>query len=267
MQIHNVGFHHCHDSDFFIHRPAGSGDNLLLLLHTAAIFTLDGEEVHVPPNSFFLYRRNTPQFYRCLPRQPFVNDWIHFLFEDDEEQIFFRHAIPYDTPIPVGDLHFLSFCVKSIAYEHYAGQCCKQENICSYLQLLFAKIEEIMHPATPALGNTRFEMLSTIRSKIYAHPYEQRTVDSTAHEIRMSPSAFQHLYRQYFGVSFLQDYIDSRIQYAKMLLRERGATVSEAAALCGYRSYAHFIRQFKQKTGMTPSEYKAQQHSVPQAFK
>ena len=34
MEIRNAGYNHCHDTDFIIDRPKGSGDNLLLLLKT-----------------------------------------------------------------------------------------------------------------------------------------------------------------------------------------------------------------------------------------
>ena len=53
MILHNVGYNHRHDADFFVDRPAGSGDNLLLILRTDAIFTLNGEDVPVPANTFF----------------------------------------------------------------------------------------------------------------------------------------------------------------------------------------------------------------------
>ena len=38
MIIHNVGYHHKHDSDFKIERPSGTGNFLFLLVKTDAIF-------------------------------------------------------------------------------------------------------------------------------------------------------------------------------------------------------------------------------------
>ncbi|MGB4091586.1 MAG: hypothetical protein WBK46_06540 [Ruminococcus flavefaciens] len=49
MIINNAGYDHCHDADFFIERPEGSGDNLLLLLKTDTIFTIDGKDIDPPP--------------------------------------------------------------------------------------------------------------------------------------------------------------------------------------------------------------------------
>lgn len=48
MIIHNVGYHHQHDSDFKIERPTGTGDLLFLLVKTDAIFSLDGQDFLVP---------------------------------------------------------------------------------------------------------------------------------------------------------------------------------------------------------------------------
>lgn len=57
MKIINVGYNHCHDSDFYIDRPEGSGDNLLILLKTDAVFNIDGKDIKIPENSFFMYKK------------------------------------------------------------------------------------------------------------------------------------------------------------------------------------------------------------------
>ncbi len=256
MVIHNVGYNHRHDADFFIDRPQGSGDYLLLLLKTESVFILQGKEVVVPANSVMLYRKGTPQQYRCKKGKIFANDWVHFLFEGNEEAELLRHSIPFDTPLPLQGLHFLSFCLKSIAYEQYSQNRNKHTNILHYMALLFSKIDEQLHMQQSTFGDTGYEMLSTIRYKIYSEPYVQRTVEFASHEVRMSRSGFQHLYRERFGVSFLQDLIESRIQYAKMLLTTTNLSVNDISVQCGYRNYSHFSRQFKEKTGVTPSEYR-----------
>ena len=99
MIINNVGYNHCHDADFFINRPEGSGDYLLLLLKTDAVFILDNAETIIPKNSVFIYPKGMPQYYKCLPQQTFENNWIHFLFEPGEEQEFLKLNIPYSTPV------------------------------------------------------------------------------------------------------------------------------------------------------------------------
>ena len=56
MIINNAGYNHCHDVDFFISRPDGSGDYLMLILKTDTIISINYNEFTVPANSFFLYK-------------------------------------------------------------------------------------------------------------------------------------------------------------------------------------------------------------------
>lgn len=256
MIINNVGYNHCHDADFFIERPEGYGDYLLLLLKTESIFTLDGKDVRVPENTFFLYRKGTPQYYRCVPKQTFSNDWIHFQFEEGEEEKFLSYGIPYETPVPMEHLNFLSFCVKSISYEMYSSNLNRKKSIEHYMDLMFLKIQEQLCNRMDVIHDSKYEMLSVVRNKIYSRPYEFRNVYTSAHEVRMSKSSFQHLYKELFGTTFMQDMIQSRMEYAGMLLKTTGMKVAEIATQCGYKSYAHFARIFKQQMGMTPVEYR-----------
>lgn len=52
MQINTIGYNHVHDADLKIQRPSGSGDNLLLLVKTPAVFTLHEEDIVTEGNSF-----------------------------------------------------------------------------------------------------------------------------------------------------------------------------------------------------------------------
>ncbi len=256
MILNNIGYNHCHDADFFINRPHGSGDYLLLLVKTDAIFTLNGQDVIVPANSFFLFQKDRPQRYRCLPQRTFANDWIHFLFEDGEEEEMLALGLRYETPISLGNPHFVSFCIKSIANEFYTHHRHEQSNIRHYMALMLNHVSECLYPAETVHHNSCYELLSTVRSRIYSGNYQFFSVECTAHEVRMSKSNFQHLYKRYFGVTFIEDLINSRIEHAKMLLLNTNLTGTEIAKLCGYHNFAHFSRQFKSKTARTPLTYR-----------
>ena len=56
-------------------------------------------------------------------------------------------------------------------------------------------------------------------------------------------------------------YIAHKIEYVKELLDYGELTVSEIAFKTGYSSVAHLSRQFKQVTGVAPTQYKQQQPS------
>lgn len=256
MIINNSGFSHCHDADFFIDRPKGSGDYLLLLLKTDSIFTLEGIDRKVSKNSVFIYRKGTPQFYRCIPQNTFSNDFVHFDFENTEEKIFAKYNVPYNTPIPTENLNFLSFCVKSITYENYSCNKNKKQNILNYMALIFSKIDEEINAENDTAFDNKYEKLSIIRGKLYSRPYDFHRVEEAAHELRMSKSLFQHNYKKKFGVTFIQDLIKSRTEYAKMLLSTTNLSIDAVSSQCGYKTYVHFTKQFREQTGCTPSEYR-----------
>lgn len=256
MIINNIGYNNCHDADFIIERPNGYGDNLMLLLKTDAIFTIDGKDTVIHENSFFMFKKDRPQYYRCIPQHCFSNDWIHFLFENNEEEQFLSLGLNYEAPVQLDNPYFISFCIKSIANELYSNHRHKQSNISHYMSLIFNNVSEHLQRDKSPDFDKYYELLSAVRNRVYSEVYQFHSVEESAHEIRMSKSNFQHLYKKFFGVTFMQDLINSRIEHAKMLLLNTNLTSADISKQCGYNNFAHFTRQFKNNTNMTPLEYR-----------
>lgn len=256
MVLHNVGYNHRHDADFFVSRPEGSGDNLLLILKTESIFTLNGEDVRIPANTFFLYPEGMPQFYRAVPQHSFANDWIHFSFEVPEPDWFRAKSVPVGVPVQLRSTEFFSFCIKAIADENSSEHLHKADSISHYFWLLCNKVSEQVHEQAHIQMSSLYEMMLIIRNKINTAPYLDWSIDWAAHETCMSRSSFQHHYKEQFGVTFIQDLIESRISRAKMLLTITNMPIQNVAGQCGYRSYEHFARQFREMVGCSPGDYR-----------
>lgn len=258
MIINNIGYNYCQESGFFLNFPQGIKENLMILFKTDAIFNIKGNNISIPQDSVVIFKKENLQKGQYISENIFSGDWVQFEFENNEEESFFKLGIKYEKPVKMDNLCFLSFCIKSIAYEKYSENINRQNSIQHYMFLIFNSISEQIHKKSlnSIKYDNYFEMLSQIRNKIYSHPYEQITIDSIAHEVRMSKSNFQHLYKKYFRITFIQDLINSRIEYAKMLLLNTNFNISDIAFQCGYNNYIHFTKQFKLKTGMTPVEYR-----------
>lgn len=261
MIIHNIGYNHCHDSDFMIDRPQGSGDCLLLILKSDAIFTLGGNDVFVPKKSFFLFPEGMPQFYRCVPQQEFRNDWIHFSFEGDEEQRFLQRGIPVAEAVSLPYTEFYSFCIKAMADEFSSERAYRSDSINHYFWLICNKVSEQISVNTAMKHSSRYEMLLTVRNQLYANPFWEWSIEWASHQTRMSRSAFHHHYKAQFGLTFIQDLIRSRMDYAQMLLRTTDISIHDISIQCGYRNYEHFARQFRATFGISPTEFRNKQES------
>ena len=54
----------------------------------------------------------------------------------------------------------------------------------------------------------------------------------------------------------MQDIIDSRIMRSCELLAATDTKIEEIAEMCGYNSVSHFVKLFREKTGITPAAYR-----------
>jgi len=79
-----------------------------------------------------------------------------------------------------------------------------------------------------------------------------------ASECNISEIYFRKLFSEQFNTTPKQFIIDTRLQYAKQLLSEGTLKINVIAEQCGFSNPYHFCRIFKQKTGLTPSEYMSQ---------
>lgn len=77
-----------------------------------------------------------------------------------------------------------------------------------------------------------------------------------AAELFLSPNYFGDLVKKETGSTAL-DYIQGKvIEEAKRIIFDSSKSLNEVAGTLGFRYQQHFTRLFKQKTGMTPNEYR-----------
>ena len=67
---------------------------------------------------------------------------------------------------------------------------------------------------------------------------------------------FRKIFKGFYGVSPVRYINNLKITMAKELLESKMYSVTEAANQAGYTEMAHFSREFKSSTGISPSEYK-----------
>ena len=73
---------------------------------------------------------------------------------------------------------------------------------------------------------------------------------------------FRKLFEKVYGISPHQYIVAARISKAKQLLSEGLYKIKAISEMCGFSSTYHFCRIFKQKTGITPTEYMKQNRSL-----
>ena len=82
-------------------------------------------------------------------------------------------------------------------------------------------------------------------------------VDLAKH-MGISEVYLRKLFRNRYHITPKQYILDIRIHKAKQLLVDTPFTVAAIAEECGFSSVYHFCRSFKQRTGITPTQYAAE---------
>lgn len=78
-------------------------------------------------------------------------------------------------------------------------------------------------------------------------------------KLNISKSYFYKIYLQTFGINFIHDLKKSRMNCAKDLLTSTSLLLPDIAERCGY-DYYNFMRVFKREYGITPTQYRKNDH-------
>ena len=96
------------------------------------------------------------------------------------------------------------------------------------------------------------EFLNYIRN----HCAEPLTLEDLAKQCFYNPSYFSRLFKEQFGVTVTDFIKQSRMEKAMEYLEDPSVSVENAACRAGFRRMAGFYALFREKTGMTPKEYR-----------
>ena len=254
MKLHTLGMDYHHDSDFLIDRPNGSGDDLIVIFKTPAIIRLNNNIMHISSGSAVVYSSECPQYYGADGAE-YTNHWVHFECRDNA--FMQRIGMPFDTVISVRDMTAIERYLELLSIESLSDGVNTAESNDLLLRLLLTKLAEGADRHT-AQSSHHCAALRDLRASIHRNPADKRSVDALAQTVSLSPSHFQYLYKQEFGVSCYEDILNARLDMAKYYLRSTALPIRRIAELCGYENDVHFIRQFRKRTGMTAGEYRKQ---------
>ena len=107
----------------------------------------------------------------------------------------------------------------------------------------------------------------------YRHPFDERiqhvldlirqdfttqhSLETLAQEVSLSPSRLGHLFKQNVGDSITNVLLNMRLEQATRLLEFTTDNIQHIAEQVGFSSAFYFSRQFRQRFGMSPRDYRA----------
>lgn len=98
--------------------------------------------------------------------------------------------------------------------------------------------------------------IELIIKRIKREPATAWDNESLAALVNLSPSRFRHLFKLETGKGPAQYLKDFRLWKAERMLRTTFLSVKQVLKHVGLGSNAHFVRDFRNKYGMTPTAYR-----------
>ena len=123
---------------------------------------------------------------------------------------------------------------------------------------LFRRLPSQGEDALPWLVALQDDRLGRVIDSILNNPGADHTVDSLAETAAMSRSAFAGHFVASFGRSPMSFVNHVRMQRAAQMLAVENKSTDEIARTVGYASRSHFSRAFKDHSGLSPNNFRAQ---------
>ena len=105
---------------------------------------------------------------------------------------------------------------------------------------------------------SKYDPIVKAREYLRGHYREKISLADIARVGALSPSRFDHVFKEKTGQTFVHYLQDIRLEKAKLLLASSSLRIVEIALEVGFISPGHFNRTFREREGLSPREYRKQ---------
>jgi AraC-like DNA-binding protein len=244
------------DRSYYTERENLNSFLVILTLTGCGELKLGGETYELSPGRACLIHCGEHHFYRCAPGGHWEFLWIHFNGSN---------ARGYYEEFVKNGYHLLQCREQSVMeqslrqiIELHTHTDATTELLCSGLitDILTEFLADTCTGSQP--GFAMPDAVRQTRHYIDRHFREPLSLDELAARMHLSKYYLSHAFKKYVGVPVNEYIIRSRISYAKELLRFSRLSVSEITYEVGMNQPSYFIRTFKERESMTPSQFRRQ---------
>jgi len=265
--VEGLGIATEHATDLVVDRAHGLPNLWLVMCFSSPFwFSGSGDRIEGAPGNCIIHAPLEPHSHGSLPGSTtgFRNDWIH-VGGEGMARIVQECNLRTSSLLPTKSSHKIAPFLERIRRETYRRDVCWQAAVRLEVEAMLIDIARGMF-ACPLDSDTLLERemrerLTDLRVRVHESLDHIWTVEEMAAQVHVSPSRFHGLYKQFFNISPIEDLIEQRINHAKWLLSSTSISVAKAAALSGFSSLFYFSRTFRQRTGLSPTEF-ARRHTT-----
>lgn len=191
------------------------------------------------------------------PTDPLLVPWVRFDFVDRGGGVWVPTAAQLPQYRHIDSITFLSRlldrCVEAFTWERDDPTLAEH-----WLRSALLEIVGIDQRGGSYAGikGEQESQIDDVCELIRQTPEKWYRIEELAAHMYMTPDHFIRVFRQSVGVTPGEFMIQSRIEAARNLLRFTNHNIARIADMLGYRDVYFFSKQFRQRAGLSPSNYR-----------
>ncbi len=231
------------------------GNNLWVCLEGSGTIVAPDGEYLIEPRSCFVFDENSEyEGFSGKDDRPTIAG-IHYSYVDERGRI----TEPVKRPFyrVLDDLLFYMNVLQRIlnALQRIPPD---KPDADSWMEVLMLEIDrQDRLQLHTEVKNTQAGLIDIICTEIYENPGKDYPLDELAERFGCSRDHFGRLFKKVKHTSPRDFIVNMRIQAAENLLRQTTFSIAHIAESLGYSDIYFFSRQFKNKTGISPSAFRS----------
>ncbi len=207
----------------------------------------------IKPGDIFFIDCQQYQYYKTTSEKPWEMCWLHF--NGANTQAFYQEFIKNGTNVfHTNNNHIYLIIQNLLRLEH--GQSAQTDFLVSL------SIHELLNELIIQKQELDFKTkdiptyVVCLKDYLDVHFKDKITLMKLEKQYNINKYQLTKEFSRYIGIPPIEYHIANKITYSKDLLRSSDATIKMIALEIGIENVAYFSRLFKQKTGLTPSQYR-----------
>ena len=259
LRINNCGTLLLNDKDYHIIRPNGRKDYLLIYIAKGKGYvTIDNKEHIIREKQAFIFHPAEVQNYHFFKKDNAITYWIHFNG---------THCNDLIDSLNLDKINILKLNIDRVDIEQLLYRLCHEfsqknpfyEQICSGLLITILGLMSRC-VSTQKFINKPNNLIEQIIGDIHANPQETFVINDIAKKFSISANHLIREFKKTTGLTPSQYMIEFRLKKAQELLRFSTYSLNEISELLGYQSYSYFSRIFKKHIGISPIDFRSNNH-------
>lgn len=172
----------------------------------------------------------------------------------------FFQSVQNSPLIELDESHFSEIVsiFESMLSEYSSQEMLKHQVLVSYSDIMYAKLSRIyLKGGTEQVINHSLyaQKFNELEKLIEEHFVLEKSPSKYASMMNITPKHLNRITQSVIGKTTSEVILDRILLEAKRIMLHTSKSFSEIAIGLGYEDYAYFSRLFKQKTGLTPSQF------------